>query len=123
MNVVVACVACAIVLLGVIGFYFATIGVKANLVNASIGQVYSFDYVQPHNGERRRVMAKVLDVYRMDDSSIRRLNRFSNYRRDELVKGDFQRSNHLVTCQTPDGNIRQFYAERTENCRRPLIAV
>jgi hypothetical protein len=26
-----------------------------------------------------------------------------------------------VTAQTPDGKIRNFYAERTRNVRRPLL--
>lgn len=96
-------------------------GVRDNLANAEVGRVYNFEYLQPFAGESHRYRAKVLDVYSMTEDGIRRLNRRSNYRRDELSKGTFQRSKHLVTCQTSDGKIRNFYAERTVNCRRPLI--
>lgn len=110
------------VALGLIAFYFVAFGVKADLSKADVGQVYTFDYVQPLNGERHRFKAKVLDVTRLDSASINRLNNRSRYRYSELMNGDFQRSHHLVTCQTKDGRIRNFYAERTVNCRRPLIA-
>ena len=112
-----------IIILGLMAVYFAMVGVKANLADANIGQVYTFDYVQPYNGDRHRFMAKVLDVTKLDSASINRLNRRSRYRYSELMNGDFQRSHHLVTCQTKDGKIRNFYAERTVNCRRPLITV
>ena len=63
-------------------------------------------------------MAKVLEVHRFSEDWISRLNRTSRYRRNDP---EFQRSKHLVTAQTPDGKIRNFYAERTSNVRRPLL--
>jgi hypothetical protein len=94
-------------------------GVRGSLSNAKVGEVYNFDYEQPYHGESHRVLAKVIEpVYSLDDAAIRRLNRRSGYRRNDPV---FQRTHHLVTCQTADGNIRQFYAERAKNVRRSLL--
>jgi hypothetical protein len=111
----------ALVAVAVTVLALAVRGVRDDLANAEIGRVYNFDYLQPFAGESHRYRAKILDVYSLDDDGIRRLNRRSNYRRDELQTGAFQRSKHLVTAQTADGKIRNFYAERTVNCRRPLI--
>jgi hypothetical protein len=57
-------------------------------------------------------------VHRLSQDSINRLNARSNYRKYDT---NFQRTTHLVTAQTPDGRIRNFYAERTRNVRRPLL--
>lgn len=96
--------------------YNAYRGFSGSLANAKVGQVYNFDYEQPYHGEHRRVLAKVIEpVYTLSDSTIRHLNRSSNYRRNDPV---FQRTNHLVVCQTADGEVRQFYAERAKNVRR-----
>jgi hypothetical protein len=93
-------------------------GLNDSLTNARIGGVYNFEYVQPVTGEPERFMAKVLEVHRFSDDWIARLNRSSRYRRNDP---NFERSRHLVTAQTPDGKIRNFYAERTRNVRRPLL--
>jgi len=89
------------------------------LENAKIGEIYNFVYRQPVTGTPERYLAKVIDVTTLSEDSIRNLNRRSNYRRFDPI---FVRTPHLVTCQTPDGKIRNFYAERTSNCRRPLLA-
>jgi hypothetical protein len=93
-------------------------GLKDSLTTAQIGTVYNFEYVQPVTGEPERFMAKVLEVHRFSDQYLTRLNAKSRYRRNDP---EFQRSKHLVTAQTPDGKIRNFYAERTRNVRRPLL--
>ena len=93
-------------------------GLKDNLTTAQIGTVYNFEYVQPVTGEPERFMAKVLEVHRFSDQYLTRLNAKSRYRKNDP---EFQRSKHLVTAQTPDGKIRNFYAERTRNVRRPLL--
>ena len=93
-------------------------GVRDSLTTARIGSVYNFEYIQPVTGEPERFMAKVLEVHRFSDDYISRLNSVSRYRRNDP---EFQRSRHLVTAQTPDGKIRNFYAERTRNVRRPLL--
>ena len=93
-------------------------GVKDSLTTAQIGTVYNFEYVQPVTGEPERFMARVLEVQRFSDQYLSRLNAKSRYRRNDP---EFQRSKHLVTAQTPDGKIRNFYAERTRNVRRPLL--
>lgn len=94
-------------------------GVHASLSNAKVGEVYNFDYEQPLHGEHKRILAKVIEpVYTLNDATIRKLNRTSAYRRHDPI---FQRTNHLVTCQTFDGEIRQFYAERAKNVRRSLF--
>lgn len=94
-------------------------GLKATLSAANVGEVYNFDYLQPKSGDKERHLIKVLGVQVLSAEQIRRLNEKSRYRRYD---GDFIRTNHLVTGQSPDGTIRNFYAERAVNCRRPLLA-
>lgn len=97
------------------GFY----GRPATLCEAKVGEVYNFDYLQPLNGEPKRWMAKVIEpVVCLNDNTIARMNARSSYRRNDPK---FERSNHLVTCKTKDGNVRQFYCERAANCRKPLF--
>lgn len=98
--------------------YNAVRGVRGNLTNAKIGEIYNFEYEQPLHGEPERYMAKVLEIHRLSNENIQRLNARSNYRRHDA---SFQRTSHLVTAQTFDGKIRNFYAERTRNVRRPLL--
>lgn len=93
-------------------------GLHANLACANVGEVYNFEYLQPHKGDPERYMIKVVDVSTLDNRQISRLNATSNYRRYD---SNFQRTNHLVTGESPDGTIRNFYAERVVNCRRPLL--
>ena len=93
-------------------------GLNDSLTNAKIGGVYNFNYEQPLQGDPERYMAKVMSVHRLSEQTIRRLNATSRYRRND---GNFLRTTHLVTAQTPDGKIRNFYAERTTNVRRPLL--
>jgi hypothetical protein len=94
-------------------------GFQANLCEAKPGQVFNFEYMQPLNGDSKRVLARVLDKpYKFSDMELQRMNRRSTYRRDDK---DFKRTNHLVTCETHDGEIRQFYCERVKNCRKPLF--
>lgn len=93
-------------------------GLNDSLTNAKVGKIYNFEYVQPVTGTPERYMAKVLEVHRFSDDYIARLNAKSNYRRYDT---NFVRGRNLVTAQTPDGKIRNFYAERTRNVRRPLL--
>jgi len=93
-------------------------GLNDSLTNAKVGNIYNFEYVQPVTGTPERYMAKVLGVHQFTDDYISRLNAKSNYRRYDT---NFQRGRNLVTAQTPDGKIRNFYAERTRNVRRPLL--
>jgi len=114
-----ATIACCVVA-GLLAFavFHLYRGLRDSLTNARIGGVYNFEYVQPVTGLPERFMAKVLEVHRFSDDYISRLNSTSRYRRDDP---NFERSRHLVTAQTPDGKIRNFYAERTRNVRRPLL--
>jgi hypothetical protein len=105
----------ALVAFGVFHIYR---GSNDSLINAKVGTVYNFEYLQPVTGSPERYMAKVLDVNIMPEGYISILNRRSRYRRNDPT---FQRTKHLVTAQTPDGKIRNFYAERTLNVRRPLL--
>ena len=101
------------------GVYAVYGGSRAELCNARIGEVYNFEYLQPVNGDAKRVLARVLESpVCFDDKAISRMNARSNYRRNDPK---FERTHHLVTCQTVDGNIRQFYCERVKNCRKPLL--
>jgi|TARA_B100001094_G_C18058365_1_gene733699 hypothetical protein len=99
---------------------FASVYSKnSSLCDAQVGQVFNFEYLQPLNGEPKRWKARVVEpvVYR-SDSKIERMNQVSNYRKNDP---EFQRTNHLVTCETQDGEYRQFYCERVKNCRRSLL--
>jgi hypothetical protein len=113
-----AIVACGLFLVLAVVTFFTYGGLKDSLTNAKIGSIYNFEYVQPVTGIPERFMAKVLQVQRLSDATIENLNSSSRYRREDA---QFQRSRHLVTAQTPDGKIRNFYAERTRNVRRPLL--
>ena len=102
-----------------LGIYFVYGGSRASLCEAKPGQVYNFEYMQPLNGDYKRILAKVLEKpIKFSDADLRKMNRRSSYRRDDK---DFMRTNHLVTCKTHDGEIRQFYCERAINCRKPLL--
>jgi len=94
-------------------------GKNASLCDARPGQVFNFEYMQPLNGESKRVLARVIDKpYKFTDAELKNMNRRSSYRRNDP---EFMRTNHLVTCQTHDGEVRQFYCERVKNCRKPLF--
>jgi hypothetical protein len=93
-------------------------GLRDNLTNARVGQVYNFKYLQPVSDTPERFMARVISVQTFTEDYLSRLNSKSNYRRFDP---EFQRSKHLVTAQTFDGKIRNFYAERTADVRRPLL--
>ena len=112
-------VACTLGLIGAFIAYGIYGGAHGSLSTAKAGEFYNFEYLQPNAGDPERYLAKVLSVYVLDDKAVNRLNTRSTYRRND---SNFQRSNHLVTCQTADGKIRNFYAERTVNCRKPLLA-
>lgn len=121
-NVVVFTIVATAILCGVVAFGYYSVygGRKANLVDAKVGQVFNFEYLQPLNGEPERYLAKVIEpVATLDESWIKLMDRRSNYRRNDP---NFKRTNHLVTCKTADGKIRNFYCERVINCRRPLFA-
>lgn len=113
---------CGLIVVGVVGIFALAAGFygrPATLCEAKVGEVYNFDYLQPLNGESKRWMAKVVEpVCNLDDKAISRMNARSNYRRNDPK---FQRTHHLVTCETKDGQIRQFYCERAVNCRKPLF--
>jgi len=108
--------AIALVMFGVYAVYG---GSRAELCNAKTGEVYNFEYMQPLHGDPKRVLARVIESpVRLDDKTIASMNARSKYRRNDP---QFKRTNHLVTCKTADGNIRQFYCERVKNCRKPLF--
>ena len=93
-------------------------GLYGSLKCANVGDVYNFEYLQPNGGEPQRFLVKVVGLSTLTQEQISKLNATSNYRRYDPV---FQRTNHLVTGQSADGKIRNFYAERVVNCRRPLL--
>lgn len=111
----------AAVAVAVVGFVFYSVygGSKAILANAQEGQVYNFVYEQPLHGTHERFLAKVIGKQTLTADQIAKLNRRSRYRANDPA---FIRTNHLVTCRTPDGKVRNFYAERVKNCRKPLLA-
>lgn len=119
-EVIIGAVAAVVLVAGLLSFagFHVYGGVKDSLTNARVGRVYNFEYIQPVTGDPERFMAKVLDVHEFSADYLARLNAVSRYRRYDP---NFERSRHMVTAQTPDGKIRNFYAERTRNVRRPLL--
>jgi hypothetical protein len=121
MNDVLVFAGCFAVVCGLIGLftlYNVYRGVNDNLATAHTGMVYNFRYLQPLTGDYERYLAKVLDIRKLDKAQISRLNLTSNYR---IYDKDFQRSPTLVTCQMSNGDYRQFYAERSDMCKRSAV--
>jgi hypothetical protein len=121
MNEVIVYGVCAIAAVSCLiafGLFHIYHGVEGTLTNANIGEVYNFEYLQPKHGYPERYMVKVVGVHTLTEKQINKLNATSNYRRFDPV---FQRTNHLVTGQSPDGTIRNFYAERAVKCKRPML--
>lgn len=113
------CFVIAVVCLFSFTFYHIYRGVNDTLTSAVIGDVYNFRYWQPLSGDYQRYLAKVVNIRYLDKWEISRLDFTSDYRiRDK----NFKRTPTLVTCQMGNGDYRQFYAERSDMCRRPLIA-
>lgn len=112
------CVACAVACVIAFALYHVYHGIHGNLTNARIGDVFNFEYLQPHKGDPERFLVKVVDIITLSDNHVKRLNATSNYRKHD---SNFHRTNHLITGQSPDGSIRNFYAERVVNCRRSPI--
>ena len=101
------------------GAYVCFGGSRASLVDAEVGQVFNFEYLQPLHGDTERHLAKVIEKTVLSDRAIEALNRRSGYRKNDK---DFKRTRNLVTCETANGEVRNFYAERVVNCRKPLLA-
>ena len=120
-NLILIAGACAVTACFLIAFatYCVYGGWSASLCDARPGQVFNFEYMQPLNGDSKRVLARVLEpVQYRSDAKLEGINKSSSYRKNDPV---FKRTNHLVTCETHDGEIRQFYCERVKNCRKPLF--
>lgn len=120
-NVFLAGAVISAVLACVVAFSFYAVygGVSSALSNASEGQVYNFVYEQPLHGTHERFLAKVIGKQTLTADQISKLNRRSRYRANDP---NFIRTANLITCRTPDGKVRNFYAERVRNCRKPLLA-
>ena len=113
------CVAVAVFIMAMFALYQIYGGVYDSLANARIGTVYNFRYFQPVTGEYERYLAKIVDIRKLTNSELSRLNWGSNYR---AYDKNFKRSNTLVTCEMSNGDYRQFYAERSDMCRRSELA-
>jgi hypothetical protein len=110
-------VSCGMILLFLLFHIYG--GVHDSLSAAHIGSVYNFRYQQPVTGDYERYLAKVISVRKMTQSEISRLNYTSDYR---IHDKEFHRTPTLVTCVMSNGDYRQFYAERSDMCKRPLVA-
>jgi hypothetical protein len=114
-----SCLFVGIVVAMALFFFYATYrGVHDNLSNAVAGIVYNFRYFQPLTGDYERYLAKVVGIRKLTDIEIARLNWSSDYR---MYDKSFSRSNTLVTCLMGNGDYRQFYAERSDMCRRSAV--
>ena len=112
------CFACAVAAIGIFLLYNIYRGVNDSLTNAATGTVYNFRYFQPLTGDYERYLAKVVGIRKLTDIEIARLNWSSDYR---MYDKSFSRSNTLVTCLMGNGDYRQFYAERSDMCRRSAV--
>lgn len=88
------------------------------LTEARVGKVYNFDYRQPYGGDTRRCLAKVVEIRKLTDADIARIAASSRYRAGDP---EFVRTETIVTCQMPNGAHRNFYAERTDNCKTTIL--
>jgi len=111
-------VAASLIVAGCVLYVGVYGGLHGSLSSSKVGEIVHFTYEQPLEGTAERYLAKVLDVRKLTDAQIEKLNRRSRYRSDDP---SFIRTSHLVTCQSMDGTVRNFYAERTRNLRRPLF--
>jgi hypothetical protein len=111
------CLACTIAALAVFFLYNTYRGVHDSLTNAVIGSVYNFRYFQPVTVDYERYLAKVVNIRKLSEREISKLNWTSDYRSYDK---NFHRSPTLVTCEMSNGDYRQFYAERSDMCRRTL---
>ena len=113
------CFAIAIGIMMLFALYHVYGGVHDSLAHARIGTVYNFRYQQPLTGDYERYLAKVVNIRKLDRFEIGRLNFTSDYR---ISDKNFKRTPTLVTCVMGNGDYRQFYAERSDMCKRPLVA-
>ena len=113
------CFAVSAALLVCFSLYHIYRGVNDTLACARVGTVYNFRYFQPLTGDYERYLAKVVNVRKLDQFEIGRLNFTSDYR---VHDKNFKRTPTLVTCEMGNGDYRQFYAERSDMCKRPLVA-
>lgn len=90
---------------------------EQTLENASVGEVYNFDYQQPYSGDTTRHLARVVSVRKLAPNDIARITASSKYR---AWDSSFVRTETMVTCLMPDGRYRNFYGERTTSCRKSL---
>lgn len=121
MNDAIVFATCFAVALCVIacGILYSTYrGVNDSLANAATGSVYNFRYFQPVSGDYQRYLAKVINVRKFTNEELSRLNWHSDYRSGDK---EFKRSPTLVTCEMSNGDIRQFYAERSDMCKRTVV--
>lgn len=118
-DTILLCGLFALSCLALAGLFFFNVyrGVHDSLANAVIGAVYNFRYFQPVKGEYERYLAKVVNIRKLTQAEISRLNFTSNYR---LFDNEFHRSPTLITCLMSNGDYRHFYAERSDMCRRTL---
>jgi len=108
--VTLGCVVAATLMVG-----YVLRGVPSRLDRAKAGEVYSFTYLQPNTGVHKRHLVKVIDNYKLPEHTIERLNRQSDYRKNDKT---FIRTDHLVTGKDKYGQIRNFYAERAIDCKK-----
>lgn len=113
------CFAIVMSLITLFAFYHIYWGVHDSLTSANIGTVYNFRYQQPLTGDYQRYLAKVVNIRKLNQYEISHLNWSSDYR---VGDKEFKRTPTLVTCVMGNGDFRQFYAERSDMCRRPVIA-
>lgn len=111
-----AAIACGIIILSIL--YAVYGGVYGSLTHSDIGTVYNFRYLQPVTGTYERYLAKVINIRRLTNFEIDSLNFHSDYR---LHDKEFIRTNTLVTCELPNGDIRNFYAERVQDCYKSIF--
>lgn len=90
-------------------------GTYIPLKEAHPGDVVNFVYLQPAAGQPERYLAKVVGVSKLTQEQIARLDKKSYYRSKDVA---FKRTEHLIKCVMKDGTLRNFYAERTVDCKK-----
>lgn len=91
---------------------------NATLKDARVGGVYNFEYAQPYSGDTSRHLARIVGTRTLTKEHIHKIESESDYRKGDE---DFKRTETLVTCEMPNGDYRNFYAERTSNCKCSIL--
>lgn len=77
-------------------------------------QVVKFVYLQPRQGRAFRY-GRIVGWRELSEDKLQKLNRYSGYR---CTDSGFYRSKTLLTVESVDGSIQQYYDESIQQAKR-----